>query len=330
MMTNKSSDTLASAFRTSDDRVLPFQVDALDIRGRAVNLGPSLDRILNRHNYPEPVSRLLAEAILLAALLGSSLKFDGRFILQTKTEGAVSLLVVEYRTPDSIRATAKFDPEAVEAAKKAGTATPENLMGKGALAMTVDQGADMNRYQGIVALDGSNFEEIAHRYFLQSEQIPSRVRLAVSEVLSKTEEGTKHAWRGGGLLIQFLPESEERIKQRDLPSGGPEDEFDEPDDDAWTEAQSLLKTVEDIELTDPDIEAERLLYRLFHERGVRVYDNQPLTDKCSCTRDRVARMLDGFSKEERESLVVDGNITVTCEFCGLHYRFLESDFETAN
>lgn len=320
------TDQIPAAFADSDDRVLPFQIDGLDVRGRTVHLGPSLDRILERHDYPEPVSRLLAEAILLASLLGSSLKFDGRFILQTRTDGAVSLIVVEYRTPDAIRATARFDAKAVEEAQARGEAGPEQLLGRGNLAMTVDQGSDMDRYQGIVALDGAGFEEIAHRYFMQSEQIPSRVRLAVGEVLSKTGDGAKHTWRGGGILIQFLPEAGERVKQRDLPSGGPDDADPEPDDDAWAEAQSLLETLEDFELTDPAITAERLLYRLFHERGVRVFDGQTLNDRCSCTRQRVSGMLAGFTDEERQSLVVDGNITVTCEFCGLHYHFTENEF----
>jgi molecular chaperone Hsp33 len=309
----------------ADDRVLPFAVNALDVRGRVVHLGDALDQILARHAYPPAVAKLLGEAITLTTLLGSSLKFEGRFVLQTKTDGPVSMLVVDFTTPDRIRAYAAFDEPLVADAVVAGRASPPELLGRGHLAMTVDQGTEASRYQGIVALEGQSLEDVAHTYFDQSEQIPTRVRLAVAEMLTREPgQAPRHAWRAGGILVQFLPHSEDRLRQRDLHGGdAPEGSLPAPsdDDDAWAEAKSLVETVEDVELTDPDVSLERLLYRLFHERGVRVFDAQPVADKCRCSRERVADMLHQFSAEDVSDMTVDGKVVVTCEFCNAKYEF---------
>lgn len=307
------------------DTVLPFTVPDLDVRGRVVALGPALDAILARHDYPEPVARLLAEAIALTALIGTSLKFQGRFTVQTRTDGPVSMLVVDFQTPDGIRAYASFDAAAVTTAIAEGRATPAELLGRGHLAMTIDQGGNMKPYQGVVTLDRTGLEEVAHVWFTQSEQIPTRVRLAVAEVLTREAGGAaRHAWRAGGLMVQFLPESEERMRTRDLHPGdapeGHEPHHVEPDE-AWAEADALTGTVEDVELTDPEVTAERLLYRLFHERGVRVFDRQPLVERCRCSRERVAGMLAQFTAEQVVDMTVDGRITVTCEFCSTTYDF---------
>ncbi|WP_051242865.1 Hsp33 family molecular chaperone [Stappia stellulata] len=307
------------------DAVLPFAVEPLDTRGRAVLLGPVLDQILQRHAYPEPVSRLLAEAATLVTLLGTSLKFDGRFTLQTTSDGPVSMLVVDFDTPDGLRACAQFDEEAVAGAQARGEADPASLMGAGHLAMTIDQGAAMNRYQGIVALDGTSLEEVAHQYFAQSEQIPTAVRLAVGEVLER-EPGAapRRSWVAGGILAQFLPEAPERMRQPDLhPGDAPEGaEFHEVDeDDAWRETRALMETVRDDELSDPEMTAERMLFRLFHERGVRIFASQPIADRCRCSDKRIRAMLKGFSQDERDDMTVDGRIEVTCRFCNTHYHY---------
>src|ERR1700724_3236799 len=176
-----------------DDAVLPFEVAELDLRGRLTRLGPGLDDLLAKHDYPPPVAKLLGEAIVLTTLLGSTLKFDGRFIVQTQTDGAVSFLIVDFQAPDRLRAYARFDKKRLRDGQDSGT-----LLGKGHLAMTIDQGADMSRYQGLVALDGGSLEDAAHEYFLRSEQIPTRVRLAVGEERSgDAGRGPKHP-RGQG------------------------------------------------------------------------------------------------------------------------------------
>src|ERR1700709_851660 len=223
-----------------DDAVLPFEVASLDLRGRLARVGPALDEILNRHDYPAPVGKLLGEAIVLTTLLGSSLKFDGRFILQTQTDGAVSFLIVDFPAPCRCRAYARFDAARLKDGMNSGV-----LLGKGHLAMTIDQGPDMSRYQGLVALEGGTLEDAAHEYFLRSEQIPTRVRLAVGEEW-RGGEGPRHRWRGGGILLQFFPQAPERAR-RDLdPGDAPEGTITHTvaDDDAWVEGQALISTAE--------------------------------------------------------------------------------------
>lgn len=301
-----------------DDAVLPFEVSALDLRGRLTRMGPALDEILTKHDYPAPVGKLLGEAIVLTTLLGSSLKFDGRFILQTQTDGPVSFLIVDFQAPDRLRAYARYDATKLKDGLDSGA-----LLGKGHLAMTVDQGPDMSRYQGLVALDGGNLEDAAHEYFLRSEQIPTRVRLAVGEEWRGGGDGPKHRWRAGGMLLQFLPKAPERAQHDldpgDVPEGVEKPEIEE--DDAWVEGQSLIATVEDVELIDPDLSGERLLYRLFHERGVRVFPQLGLRAQCSCSRDAVSSMLKSFAAQDRAEMVKDNKVVVTCEFCSSVYEF---------
>jgi len=312
-----------------DDAVLPFEVAPLDVRGRAIQMGPAIDALLARHDYPDAVSKLVAEAVVLAVLLVSSLKFDGKFILQTETDGPVDMLVADYRTSGAVRAYARFDAERVAQAVAAGAASPGALLGHGTLAMTVDQGVYMSRYQGVVPLEGQSLEDAAHTYFRQSEQIPTRVRLAVGEILQREGGAIERTWRVGGLIVQFLPEAPDRMRQPDLPGGDLPEGADiglGDEDDAWVEAQAIVGTIEDHELTDPAVPVERLLYRLFHERGVRVFTPVAITDDCSCSRERIAGMLSGFTAEEIAESVEDGRIVVTCEFCGTRYPFDPAEF----
>lgn len=306
-----------------DDAVLPFQVDALDVRGRTVRLGPALDAMLAHHDYPGAVKRALGEAVALAVLLGSSLKFEGRFILQTQTDGPVDMMVVDFQSPDKVRAYARFDAAAIAAAEAAQAASPAALLGRGHLALTIDPGLSANRYQGIVALDGEGLEAAAHHYFQQSEQIPTRVRLAVGEEIRAG--GAPSAWRAGGLLAQFLPAQSGRLAAADLPPGDAPEGIqvdDAASDDAWLETQSLVGTLEDVELLDRDLSSERLLYRLFHERGVRVFEPVGVMAHCSCSRERVGSVLASFEESERREMIQDdGKISVTCEFCGRSYGF---------
>ncbi len=314
---------------SGDDVAVPFTLDNLDSRGRVVRLGDALDTIISRHGYPEPVARLLGEAITLAALIGSSLKFEGRFILQSRTDGPVNLLVVDFDTPDGLRAYARYDAEAINAAAAEGKASPPELLGKGILALTVDQGVHMDRYQGIVALEGhEGLEEVAHTYFMQSEQIPTRVRLAVAEHSERGRPGPR--WRAGGILLQHLPEHGRRTMP-DLPGDGDHEneataDSDFTEDNRWTEAKALLDTLSDAELADPDLSAERLLFRLYHETGVRVFEPQILVERCTCSAERVEQMIYDFSPEDRAEMVVDGQIEVVCEFCSTHYQFNPNQF----
>ena len=304
-----------------DDRILPFAVEALDARGRVARLGPSLNRILMQHAYPEPVARAVGEAVALTALLGSALKMDGRFQLQTKTAGAIDMIVVDYDTPDRLRAFARFDVRQLEPG-----ATPATLIGAGHMAFTIETEAGA-RYQGVTPLEGQGLEAAAHQYFRQSEQIPTFVRLAVAQQV--TPRGAQ--WRAGGMLIQFLPTSPERQRQADLAPG------DAPpgtavhtveEDDAWVEARMLAATVEDHELVDPALASEALLFRLFHERGARVFEAQEVTEACRCSAERIEAMLRNFSAKERADMIGDnGLIGVTCEFCSVKREFDPVEFE---
>jgi molecular chaperone Hsp33 len=313
---------------SADDVVIPFAVTPLDVRGRLVRLGPALDILLANHGYPDEVARAVGEAAALTALLGASLKFSGRFQLQTRSDGVIDMLVVDFDAPDRLRAFARFDADRLEAARAAGDASPAALLGKGHLAFTIDQGVDTARYQGVVALEGQGLESAAHEYFLRSEQIPTLVRLAVAEIMGA---GASGRWRAGGLIVQFLPDSPERRRMRDLPpgdapQGASEDSFRE--DDAWSEARALAGTVEDHELVDPNLSSERLLYRLFHERGVMVFEPSALRHACRCSREGVETMLRRFTAQERRDMVGDdGRIGVSCEFCGVKREFDPAEVE---
>lgn len=312
------TDTAPTGLREDgDDRILPFQIEALDVRGRVVRLGPSIDAVIERHAYPPAVSKLLGEAVALTVLLGSALKIEGRFQLQTRSDGPVGMLVVDFEAPDRVRACARFDKERLYDVRGSGA-----LLGHGHMALTIDQGPDTSRYQGVVALDGGTLEDAAHAYFRQSEQIPTKVRLAVAENL---KPGAGHAWRAGGLLVQFLPQAPERMRTPDLDPGdapeGVEPARDE-EDDAWVEAQSLVGTVEDHELIDPTLEPERLLIRLFNEREIRVFESRGVREACRCSRARVLGMLKSFSTGDRRDMRADdGSIEVTCDFCSTRYGF---------
>lgn len=314
----------------ADDSVLPFAVEGLDVRGRVVRLGDAIDLILSRHDYPAAVARVVGEAAALTALLGSALKFNGQFQLQSRSDGPIEMIVVDFDAPDRLRACARFDADRLREAEATGNVTTGALLGKGHLALTVDQGADMVRYQGIVALEGEGLEEAAHAYFRQSEQIPTRVRLAVGEELLNSGDKRQMVYRAGGMLVQFLPQAGGSVieaQRDDMPLAENSDV-----DDRWQEAHLLVNTVEDHELIDSTVSSERLLFRLFHERGVRVFDAQPVFESCRCNHDRILSMLVSFSDDDRQHMIGDnGRIGVTCEFCSRHYDInpLEVGIDTA-
>lgn len=302
-----------------DDYVLPFQLDSSGARGRLIRLGPVVDEILNKHAYPEQVLLLLGEAVALTAMLGAALKFDGKFILQAQSDGPVSFLVVHYSSPGHVRGYAGYNQEDLARAVNGKSPSPA-LLGNGHLAMTIDPGAGMERYQGIVALAGSTLVDAAHEYFAQSEQIPTFIRIAVARhyTAGNGSGQGQWAWRAGGLMVQKLS-----------PEGGqlPQPQKDSLDnDEGWRRAQALAATVEDHELLDPMLAPERLLYRLFHEEDVRAYKAAPIEARCNCSRERVEQMLQQFSPEELAGMA-DGNlITVTCEFCNTSYEFDADDY----
>src|SRR5271157_1674666 len=300
------------------DYVLPFQLEASGARGRLIRLGSVVDEILNRHAYPEQVLLLLGEAVTLTAMLGAALKFDGKFILQTQSNGAVSFLVVHYSSPGHVRGYASYNRDDLGASPN-GVGASKPLLGDGHLAMTIDSGAGIERYQGIVGLAGNTLVDAAHEYFDQAEQIPTFIRIAVARHFT-AGDGTspgKWAWRAGGLMVQKLTREGGRQVSDDYsqPDAG------SVDDDGWRRAKALAATVEDHELLDPTLSPDRLLYRLFHEEEVRAFEATPLDAQCNCSRERVETMLNQFSSEELDGMAEDDVITVTCEFCNTPYQF---------
>jgi molecular chaperone Hsp33 len=303
-----------------DDLVLPFRTVRSDVIGRVIRLGSVVDTVLSRHAYPEPVSHALGEALALTAMLGSALKVEAKLILQTKTDGALDLLVADFVAPGKVRGYASFDKADAGLAEAKGRADQGVLLGKGHMAMTIDPGSDKDRYQGIVPLESEPLVDAAHTYFRQSEQIPTFIRLAVARHYGPaTGSGQRAwAWRAGGLMIQQLPRE-----------GGKRSEgaaSEEDDEENWNRARYLAATVEDHELLDPMLAPERLLYRLFHEEGVKVTPATQLAAECRCSRERIHGYLQRFGAEELKDMrEPDGGITVTCEFCSRKYRFSSAD-----
>lgn len=307
-----------------DDSVLPFSTVKSRAMGRLVRLGSVVDEILSQHDYPERVSEALGEAVALTAMLGTTLKLDGDLIIQTNSDGPLGMLVVNFETPGRIRAHASFDEERVAALVGDEPHDSGALLGSGYLAITIDPGKGMDRYQGVVALEGQGLADAAHAYFRQSEQLPTYVRLAVARHRNRsTGSDAGWQWRAGGLLVQHV-----------TPVGGAVHDDDEDDfllgedDDNWRRVAYLAQTVEDHEILDPTLAPERLLYRLFHEEGVRAAGARELEVFCRCSRERVANLLKSFEQAELDDLREEaGDIVVTCEFCNTAYRFADDGIE---
>ena len=292
----------------SDDLVQPFRLDPFALRGRLVRLGPTVDRILSQHDYPDPVAAILGEAITLAVVLAGALKYDGVFTLQTKSDGPVRLIVADVSTEGAVRGYAQYDAERLQAAVAHGACrshspSAPDLMGSGYIAFTVDQGEDTERYQAIVELVGATLAECAQHYFRQSEQMQAGIKLAVAR------SGPEGGWRAGGLMLQRVP-----------PEGGYTVIADDVED-AWRRAMVLMSSATAAELVDPELSPHRLLYRLFHDEGVRVFRTNPLEARCRCSRERIANILRSFPDADMEELRKDEVTTVTCEFCNTRYEF---------
>lgn len=297
------------------DAIQPFQVEGLHLSGRVVRLGEAVDRVLTQHDYPEAVSRLLGELMALAAALGGGLKFDGRLTVETRGDGPIRLIAVDYMSDGRMRGYASYDADRVneQAATRAAQASPvPHLIGNGLMALTVDQGKGVELYQGLVSLDGATLSDCAHNYFQQSEQIDTALKLAVSH-----RDG---AWRAGAITMQRLAEL------------GPGDtaivSADREDD--WRRAVALLSSATGDELTDPGLSTHTLLWRLFHEDGVRVYETKDLSFGCSCSDERALAVLRRIPATEMDDLVVDGVVEVICQFCNRRQTFTPDEIATSH
>ena len=289
------------------DRVTVFQLDQQPVRGRAVKLGPALDKALNpagTARYPDAVARLLGEAMMTGALVAQSLKFKGRLVVQCHgtNEGAVSLLMADCTTDGNIRGYARWDGAKLkEIELDSRNPGADVLLGGGTFSMTIDQGPDMDQYQGIAAIEGASLSSCAEHYFNQSEQIPTRIKLACGQSV----DGDGAHWSGAGMMIQKIADDEAR------PDATP----------PWETAQQLFATLTDAELVDPDLTTETLLYRLFHEDGVRVIETHAVKAECRCSRERLLDTLKSFERSALEEMAEDRVISAKCEFCATDYKF---------
>ena len=302
------------------DFVQPFQIEGHGVRGRMVRLDRTASEIIEKHAYPEAVAHLLTEMMALAAILAATLKYEGVFTLQAKGNGAVRLMVADVTSGGNVRGYAQFDREAVEAVPSA-SANLMRLTGGGYLAFTVDQGEHAERYQGIVELEGSSLVDCIHHYFQQSEQLQAAFKLAV--------EHHAGGWRAGAIMLQRLPHeggsgwTPEGSRPHDW-QGGDGEAFEssaEEAEDAWRRAVVLMASAQERELLGPETGINDLLYRLFHEDGVRVYTGHDLKAQCRCSRGRVETVLKSLGADELGDLAVDGALVVTCEFCNSEYKF---------
>ena len=299
-MADRAADRTAAGFgRSADDLVQPFQIETSNLRGRLVRLGATVDDILTAHRYPEPVAWLLGETVVLATMVASALKYDGIFTLQAKGDSAVSLLVADVTAGGDVRGYAKLHAERLP---ENGPFGIETLLGRGYLAFTVDQGEFTEPYQGIVELVGSSLAECLQHYFRQSEQIDAGLKLAIGR-----HDGR---WRAGGLMMQRLPDASVSRASHE--------------EDDWRRAMLLMETCTEAELLDPALAPNDLLFRLFHEDGVRVFRPGSVRHGCRCSRERAERILRVLPMSEIRDCMVDGRVMFTCEFCNRTYDFDEA------
>ena len=299
-----------SVTETPQNLVTVFQLDGQPVRGRAVTMESALNEALGKR-YPDLVARLLGEAMLISAIVAQSLKFDGRLVIQCHgtNSGAVSLLMSDCTTEGHIRGYARWDETRLKELKLDNrNPGAEDLLGGGTFSMTIDQGPDMDQYQGLAAIEGARLSDCAEHYFRQSEQIPTEIRLVCGQL---QEPGKDPVWRGGGIMIQKIAEDKTRGDT----------------DEAWETARALFQTVSETELLDPDLSQNDLLYRLFHEDGVRVVETSPIEAKCKCSRERLENTLRSFEKEALADMAENGMIEANCEFCDTTYEFAIADLQ---
>ncbi len=308
-----------------DDTVLPFQLDACDIRGRVARLDGVLEQVLSQHNYPPMIEGLVAEMALLTALIGQTMKLRWKLSLQVRGSGPARLIATDYYGPTEdgqparIRAYASYDAERLDE-----TADPFSQLGNGYFAILIDQGEGMTPYQGITPIAGGSLSSCAETYFAQSEQLPTRFELTYGQ---SQMPGEATHWRAGGVMLQHMPKASPFAASE----GGSAEEglldasdiLDEDEGENWTRVNTLLDTVDEIELIGPTVAPTELLVRLFHEEAPRVYDPQTVKFGCSCSEDKVRQSLSIYSAKEIGTMVTEaGTVTADCQFCGAHYTFV--------
>lgn len=281
--------------------VNPFHLERTPVRGRLLRLGPLADALLSRHAHPEAVTQLMGQALALTAGLASALKYRGSFSFHAKGDGPVPMLLADCTDTGGLRGYARVDPDKL--ARYGRNPSARALLGRGYLAFTCDQGPDMERYQGIVAIEGATLAEMTGTYFATSEQLHSFVRLACAR--------TPQGWRATAFIME-----------RVAGEGGIGEAMDtDAQDESWTTALALAGTLTDEEMLDDALPPEQLLHRLFHQEGLALGQPRALAYGCRCSRSRLAGVLEGFPVEDLDHMAEDGTITMTCEFCKVDFHF---------
>lgn len=306
-----------------DDTVLPFQLDRTDTRGRVARLDGVLRRVLAQHDYPPAVEALVAETVLLTALIGQTVKLRWKLSLQVRGDGPARLVATDYFAPSEdggparIRAYASYDEDRLDP-----TGDPFPQIGKGYFAVLVDQGPGTTPYQGITPIAGGSISACAETYFAQSEQLPTRFALSYGR--SQVPGEAMH-WRAGGVMLQQMPEASPLMQGGGSGEGGLLAAEDMMDGDAardWEHVNILLDSAEEIELLGPSVQPTELLVRLFNQDGPRVFDPQRVEFGCTCSPDRVRQTLSIYSAKDIAHMTTDeGIVTADCQFCGAHYEF---------
>ena len=306
-----------------DDTVLPFQLDRTDTRGRVARLDGLLQQALSQHDYPTLIEALVAEATLLTALIGQTIKLRWKLSIQIRGDGPARLIATDYYGPTNdgaparIRAYASYDEDRLDL-----TADPFSQIGNGYFAILIDQGEGTVPYQGITPIAGGSLSACAETYFAQSEQLPTRFALSFGQTQSPGED--MH-WRAGGIMIQQMPKASPSVADAGSGEGGlllADDVLGGDESESWNHVNVLLDTAEEIELIGPTVQPTDLLVRLFHQDAPRVFDAQPVVFGCTCSSDRVRQSLSIYSARDIGHMTTDdGIVTADCQFCGSHYEF---------
>ena len=288
----------------------PFILYDGAVRGRLIRLNGVAGTILARHQYPNPVARTVAEAMAAAAALSDALKFEGSFTLQIQGDGPVHTIVTDITSDRAMRACAQFNEQSLQAADSDKNPNLPYLVGQGHIAFTVDQGADTDRYQGIVELTGSSIAECIHQYFRQSEQLETAIKISSKQPRSDDDV----EWQAAAIMVQRMPAKDTVT-------------VTEADEEAWRSAVILLSSVTDEELTDLALSEEDVLTRLFGTVGGRLLESHSLKVGCRCSRERSENILASFPMDEIRSMAIDGKVSMTCEFCNIAFEFSKDELD---
>ena len=290
------------------DNCTSFFIENGVYQGRFIRLNKVVNTIISKHNYEKPIAAVVAESTALGALLASQLKYEGLFTLQIQSNGVINLVVVDVTSEGKIRACARYDKHHLEESQKLRKTSGEiesapHLLGGGYLAFTVDQGPNTELYQGVVDLQGKNLSECALRYFKQSEQIDTDLKLFL-----KAPEGESASWLSAGIMLQKMPSKGSLLS--------PEEEAE-----TWNEAKIFLQSLSEDEVFDATLSAENILTRLFHDNKLHITNSKDYEFGCRCSREKLLHTLQTFSKEDVDAMIENNKVTATCNFCSEQYVF---------